>query len=274
MSKPNDKFASTFYPDPRKKMAKTPPKNEMQLRRTQPKSFDGKKKLVDNQSFHDIALHEKDERFRYLLKHGELKKVEKSGNIIFAELPQIQSVWVCYRRPVERESNVEKLNLDGLELSHVPLLEGEEKLKMLTFQHNKIGKIENLISLPNLLYLDLHDNLIKDIENIAIPSVKVLLIAKNQLTKIKNIHELTKLEVLDLHSNKIPKMEGFAMLTALRILNLSHNQIVKIENLENLMNLNELNLKSNIILQLEGLVRLSKLEKCFLANNRIEIKQF
>ena len=25
---------------------------------------------------HDIALHEKDERFRYLLKNGELKKVE------------------------------------------------------------------------------------------------------------------------------------------------------------------------------------------------------
>ena len=77
---------------------------------------------------------------------------------------------------------------------------------MLTFQHNKVVKIENLISLPHLLYLDLHDNLIKDIENVAIPTLKVLLIAKNNLTKIKNINELTKLEVLDLHSNKIPKI--------------------------------------------------------------------
>jgi len=74
----------------------------------------------------------------------------------------------------------------------------------------------------------LHDNLIKDIENLAVPALKVLLIAKNQLTKIKNISELSKLEVLDLHSNKIPKMEGFGALTSLRILNLSHNQIVKI----------------------------------------------
>ena len=110
----------------------------------------------------------------------------------------------------------------------MPLLEGEEKLKMLTFQHNKIVKIENLISLPNLLYLDLHDNLIRDIENLTIPSLKVLLLAKNQLTKIKNIHEQPKLEVLDLHSNKISKIEGFGMLNSLRILNLSHNQIVKI----------------------------------------------
>ena len=57
-----------------------------------------------------------------------------------------------------------------------------------------------------MLYLDLHDNLIKDIENVAIPTLKVLLIAKNNISKIKNISELNKLEVLDLHSNKIPKI--------------------------------------------------------------------
>jgi len=101
MSRPNnDKFGSTVYSDQRKKLAQSPSKNEAQMRRTQGKTLDGKKKLLDNQNFHDIALHEKDERFRYLLKNGELKKVEKSGNVIFAELPQIPNVWVCYRRPV------------------------------------------------------------------------------------------------------------------------------------------------------------------------------
>lgn len=47
-------------------------------------------------------MQEKDERFKYLLKHGELRKVEKGGNIIFSELPQIPNIWVCYRRPCER----------------------------------------------------------------------------------------------------------------------------------------------------------------------------
>lgn len=98
MSKANDKFASTFYNQERKKHARTPPKMESGMRRTQ-KSYDVKKKISDNQTFQDIALHEKDERFKYLLKNGELKKIEKSGNIIFAELPQIPNVWVCYRRP-------------------------------------------------------------------------------------------------------------------------------------------------------------------------------
>jgi hypothetical protein len=57
MYKQNEKYSSTFYNDTRKKNAKTPPKNEAQLRRTQQKSFDPKKKLVENQNFHDIALH-------------------------------------------------------------------------------------------------------------------------------------------------------------------------------------------------------------------------
>ena len=73
--KQGDKFSSTYYGDLRKKGNKTPPKPEGQLRRTQQKSFDPKRKLIENQNFHDIALHEKDERFRYLLKHGELKKI-------------------------------------------------------------------------------------------------------------------------------------------------------------------------------------------------------
>ena len=58
MSKPNEKFASTFYSEQqRKKQTKTPPKSESQLRRTQPKQFDMKKKLTDNQNFQDVALH-------------------------------------------------------------------------------------------------------------------------------------------------------------------------------------------------------------------------
>ena len=81
---------------------------------------------------------------------------------------------------MERENNLEKLNLDYMELLHIPLLEGEEKLKILTYQHNRVIKIENLVSLPTLLYIDLYDNLIKEIENLnAITQLRVLLLPKN-----------------------------------------------------------------------------------------------
>ena len=59
---------------------------------------------------------------------------------------------------------------------------------MLTFQHNKIVKVENLISLPNLLYIDLYDNQIREMENLSVLTLKVLLLPKNHITKIKGVH--------------------------------------------------------------------------------------
>jgi len=40
----------------------------------------------------DMSPKEQDERYRYLLKFGKLKKSIENGNIIFAELGQI---WIC-----------------------------------------------------------------------------------------------------------------------------------------------------------------------------------
>ena len=38
-----------------------------------------------------------------------------------------------YRKPSERNANPERLNLDKRELDHLPLLEGEERLRLLNF---------------------------------------------------------------------------------------------------------------------------------------------
>ena len=65
---------------------------------------------------------------------------------------------MVYRKPSERSANPERLNLDKRDLSHMPLLEGEERLRLLNLQHNHISKIENLVRLPNLIFLDLYNN--------------------------------------------------------------------------------------------------------------------
>ena len=70
---------------------------------------------------------------------------------------------VIYRRPSERTSNAEKLSLEHRGLKHVPLLEGEEKLKQLNLSQNEIVKIENIVSLPNLTFLDLSSNKLAEI---------------------------------------------------------------------------------------------------------------
>jgi Leucine-rich repeat (LRR) protein len=43
-----------------------------------------------------------------------------------------------YRRPSEREKNSENIYLINKKLTHIPLLEGEEKIKYLDLQNNQI----------------------------------------------------------------------------------------------------------------------------------------
>ena len=214
---------------------------------------------------------EEDERYLYLMKFGKIRKSLQNNTWIFCELSQIPGIWIFYRLPSSREKNADKLSLDSLELEHIPLLEGEEKLKVLSLKKNLIKNIENMVSLPNLLFLDLMCNklvFIANLENLL--NLKVLLIAENSISAINSIETLVKLEVLDLHSNKIKRIEGLEKLENLKILNLADNFIEKIEGFEKLANLEELNLKMNKIAVFENLAFLKKLTKLFLCENSIK----
>lgn len=218
-----------------------------------------------------LASNENDERYQYLMKRGIIRRVEKDEKIIFAELPGLTGVLVVYRSPSERNANPERLNLDRRDLTQMPLLEGEERLRLLNYQHNLISKIENLLSLPNLIFLDLYNNQIKEINGLhTVPSLRVLMLGKNLIDKIKNLNALNKLDVLDLHSNKIAKIENVSHLQELRVLNLANNQILVVENLESLKALTEINLRRNLIDFVKSLNHLTKLQRIFLSNNKLE----
>lgn len=103
---------------------------------------------------------ESDERYRYLLKHGHVHAIETESKSIYVELPQIPGILIIYRRPSERQKDFETIKLNGRDLSHIPLLEGEEKVKNIEFQDNMIKKIENLVSLPSLSSINLRGNII------------------------------------------------------------------------------------------------------------------
>lgn len=219
-----------------------------------------------------LTANEEDERYRYLLKHGIVRRVEDEDKIIFAELRQIPGVLVIYRKPSERNAHHDKLILNKRELNHLPLLEGEERLRLLNLQSNNIGKIENLVSLPNLICLDLYSNKVAEIQNLhTVPSLRVLMLGKNFITKIKGLDQLKHLEMLDLHTNKVTKIENIKHLSGLRVLNISNNNISAIENLNGLTSLNELNARKNIITSIDGLQHCPQLKKLFLSQNKIEM---
>ena len=147
---------------------------------------------------------ESDERYRYLIRHGNLHYIEKETKTLYVELPQIPRVIVIYRRPSERTSNSEKLNLEHRGLKCVPLLEGEERLKQLNLAHNEIVKIENMVSLPNLTFLDLSHNKISEIAKLSVfQHLKALILSKNFINTIENFDGFPNLDMLDLSDNRI-----------------------------------------------------------------------
>ena len=62
-----------------------------------------------------------------------------------------------------------------------PILEGEEHLRLLNFQHNSITRIQHLSNLRRLIFLDLYDNQIEDMTGLAaLKSLRVLMLGKNR----------------------------------------------------------------------------------------------
>jgi Leucine-rich repeat (LRR) protein len=118
-------------------------------------------------------------------------------------MKQIPNVLIVYRRPLERQANPEKIVLDSRNLQAVPLLEGEEAIKVLVLSNNSIRKIDHLVSLPNLQVLDFSSNKLAEINCFWSPSnnlagLRQLILGNNQIRNIKNLENITNLEILDL----------------------------------------------------------------------------
>ncbi|XP_060062567.1 leucine-rich repeat-containing protein 49-like [Ylistrum balloti] len=190
--------------------------------------------------------------------------------VIFAESPSAPGIPVVYRTPDERSSNPDRLNLDRRKLTVCPILEGEEQLRLLNYQHNMISKIQHLSSLKRLIFLDLYDNQIEEISGLSsLKSLRVLMLGKNKIKTIENLETLCKLDVLDLHGNQIAMIENLSHLSELRVLNLAGNQITFVDNLAGLDSLAELNLRRNRIRTVVDVDNLPSLQRLFLSFNDI-----
>lgn len=215
-----------------------------------------------------LLTEEQDDRYRYLMKNSIIHFVEQDNGTIYVELKQIPGVMVVYRRPFERVKNGEKIQLDERGFNRVPLLEGEEKLKFLNLSNNSITKIENIVSLPNLSFLDLTSNKLREITtHPTVKSLKVLILARNQIEEIKNLECLPSLEIIDLHENRI-KTVSLKSVSGVKVVNLSSNLIEVLEVTCPMPNLVEFNLRRNQISEVKDLV-LPELKKLYLSGNKI-----
>ena len=218
-----------------------------------------------------LLYRNKDERYRYLIKNAVVHYVEKVTDTIYVELPQIPNILIIYRKPDIRVKSQDSLALDDRGLSHIPLLEGEEKLSKFVLKRNKISKLENLVSLPNLESLDLSYNVLREITNLnTLEKLRHLNLKNNIIDSIYGLGLLQSLETIDISSNKIKKIERLEKCINLKIINLSSNFIWVFEGLSNLASLEDLDLSNNKIAMIKDTRGLISVRRINLANNFIE----
>ncbi|NWI53418.1 LRC49 protein, partial [Calyptomena viridis] len=177
---------------------------------------------------------------------------------------------VLQRSAEEKILNSDRLSLERQKLTVCPVIDGEDHLRLLNFQHNFITQIQNISNLHHLVFLDLYDNQIEEISGVStLRSLRVLLLGKNRIKKISNLENLKNLDVLDLHGNQITKIENIGHLSELRVLNLARNLLTIVENLSGLESLTELNLRHNQVSAIKDVDTLPCLQRLFLSFNNI-----
>ncbi|KAM5242894.1 leucine-rich repeat-containing protein 49 isoform 4-T4 [Hipposideros larvatus] len=188
-------------------------------------------------------------------------------NLVSSSMPSFP---ILQRSSEEKILYSDRLTLERQKLTVCPVIDGEDHLRLLNFQHNFITRIQNISNLQRLIFLDLYDNQIEEISGLStLRSLRVLLLGKNRIKKISNLENLKSLDVLDLHGNQITKIENVNHLCALRVLNLARNLLSHVDNLNGLDSLTELNLRHNQITFVRDVDNLPCLQRLFLSFNNI-----
>ncbi|XP_006866595.1 PREDICTED: leucine-rich repeat-containing protein 49 isoform X1 [Chrysochloris asiatica] len=206
-----------------------------------------------------------------LLQHDlERNYSSRQGDHVNLVSSSMSSFPILQRSSEEKILYSDRLTLERQKLTVCPIIDGEEHLRLLNFQHNFITRIQNISNLQRLIFLDLYDNQIEEISGLStLRSLRVLLLGKNRIRKISNLETLKSLDVLDLHGNQITKIENVNHLCDLRVLNLARNLLGHVDNLKGLDSLAELNLRHNQITFVRDVDNLPCLQRLFLSFNNI-----
>ncbi|XP_001495278.1 leucine-rich repeat-containing protein 49 isoform X3 [Equus przewalskii] len=220
----------------------------------------------------EFKLHKETPSFPGRLLQHDLERNYSSRqgdhiNLVSSSMPSFP---ILQRSSEEKILYSDRLTLERQKLTVCPIIDGEEHLRLLNFQHNFITRIQNISNLQRLIFLDLYDNQIEEISGLStLRSLRVLLLGKNRIKKISNLENLKSLDVLDLHGNQISKIENVSHLCDLRVLNLARNLLSHVDNLNGLDSLTELNLRHNQITFVRDVDNLPCLQRLFLSFNNI-----
>ncbi|XP_069723047.1 leucine-rich repeat-containing protein 49 isoform X3 [Phaenicophaeus curvirostris] len=185
--------------------------------------------ITDRSKPFEFRINKEQSSFHNRLLQHDLEKnyVGRQDNTSFGSSSSI-SFPVLQRTAEEKILNCDRLTLERQKLTVCPVIDGEDHLRLLNFQHNFITRIQNISNLQHLVFLDLYDNQIEEISGLStLRSLRVLLLGKNRIKKISNLENLKNLDVLDLHGNQ----KDADTLPRLQRLFLSFNNISSFEDI-------------------------------------------
>ena len=155
---------------------------------------------------------------------GENASARHLKEALYIERVLANNSVVISRSVDERNANPERILLDGRGLHKVPILHGEDRLRLLNLQKNYISTIENLKGMDSLIFLDLYNNNIQATSGLEhCTTLRILMLGKNKIEKIEGLSGLTRLDVLDLQvapARPHARAFGLETLCAVRLLGL------------------------------------------------------
>lgn len=177
-----------------------------------------------------------------------IKQIEKEFGIKLKKWDSAYLIASFNGYMMDKNENVDRLNLDKCEISGLSFLKELNHLTHLFLDDNQIADISPLKELNNLTELYL---------------------SSNQISDISPLKELNALSRLFLHNNQISDISPLKELIALTDLNLGDNQISDISPLKELNDLIDLRLYNNQISDISPLKGLKELELLDLGNNQV-----
>lgn len=211
------------------------------------------------------------------LYKGILKEMGKKSNETFTRQEAEALMELDVRNNVKtlkgigNLSQLERLEIQGNDLTSLEGVESLYHLTSLSVPYNKIKSLEPLKNLTSLQYLTVELNQLKSLKGIEnLTNLVSLNAAGNKISSLKPLANLTKLTTLSVYNNNLKSLNGIEKLTNLSTLEAGGNKLTSVKGIEKLINLITLDVGGNKLTSVNGIKRLKNLENLDISLNKIK----
>lgn len=169
-------------------------------------------------------------------------------------------------------TNIQELELTGCRFpaGDLEFIATLTKLERLTMTSCGLSTLANLENAQNLVYLNVSNNTIRNLEPIrSMIFLQDLSLAHNALTNLSDLGGLTNLQTLDVSYNSLSSIAPIATCQKISSLNVSNNALTNLGALDNIPTLTTLNASNNDLNDISVLGNCTALTELDLSNNNL-----